>query len=304
MTPIFTLLSALLPVIYLFFHSANASATNITIDDTNSTFFTYTQSWNAVTLSTPCPTCFWQLDASQLYNNSWHDAAESRSASCTFRGSAIYLYGVDVPNGANISFTMNTPAIQAYHHYDGDAAVYRALLFHASDLEPSTEHTLTWLLTPAADGGSVGIIDYAIVTQVDSAGSAQTSSAGSPKASPKIRLIVGAVVGGIGTLALLVLISFVLWRRSKQRSRSADVMERERDMGSRDPLLVVPFRESPPSESGSASSSIYPSSRKQQTPEMSVVGTESASWSGREHELEERVRDLEAQVEAQAPPPY
>ncbi|KAJ7708341.1 hypothetical protein B0H17DRAFT_454709 [Mycena rosella] len=84
-----------------------------------------------------------------------------------FVGSAIYLYGVDVPGGANISFNMNSPAMQTYHHYDGDSLqspVYCALLFSADNVDPSVEYTLMWLLAPGADGGSVGIIDYAVVT--------------------------------------------------------------------------------------------------------------------------------------------
>lgn len=64
---------------------------------------------------------------------------------------------------------MNTPAIQAYHYYGGPQFAYHALLFHASDLDPEAEHTLTWLLAPNnVNGGSVGIFDYAIVTQADS----------------------------------------------------------------------------------------------------------------------------------------
>ncbi|KAJ7440134.1 hypothetical protein FB451DRAFT_1300699 [Mycena latifolia] len=264
-------------------------------------FFTYTQSYNAVTPSTPCPTCFWQLDASQVYSATWHDAAERRSGSCTFRGSAIYLYGVDVPGGANISFTMNTPAMQTYHHYDGDStgAVYHALLFQAGDLDPDTEHTLTWLLEPAADGGSVGILDYAIVTQADLTDS--NPPAPSPSATNSKRpvtLIVGAVVAAIGGCAVMITVVFVLWRR--KRSRDAHVKELHLDTGaemeSAALLTIHPFHVWP-----AAPRNLRPGKQDGEDVQSSILSQDSG-----ESTLEARIRSLETQVagQLQAPPPY
>ncbi|KAJ6480654.1 hypothetical protein DFH09DRAFT_258410 [Mycena vulgaris] len=290
------LYSILFSLLYLPSHGASASAVNITFDDTNSTFFTFTQSWNSVTPSTPCPGCFWQLDASQTYQSTWHDAADSRSGSCTFRGSAIYLYGVDVPGGANISFTMNTPARQAYHYYSGDAGpVYHALLFHADDLDPNTDHTLTFLLAPASDGGSVGIIDYAVVTQVD-----LTTDPSSSK--PPVKVIAGAVVAAVGGTIVILAIAFVLWRRKHSRRAHVAEIDVDMDTSSRAPLLTVhPFRESPP-----------PSHvvRSKQTAQLSTVdsthGQDSSSQSIGESDLEARIRYLEAHMPmgTEAPPPY
>ncbi|KAJ7461785.1 hypothetical protein B0H11DRAFT_115077 [Mycena galericulata] len=291
---------------------SDSYAFNLTIDDTNSTFFTWTQSYNEVTPSSPCPTCFWQLDASQMYNQTWHDGAEDRSGSCTFRGSDVYIYGADVPGGANISFTMNIPAIQTSHYYGGSQVAYHALLFHASDLDPNTEHSLTWLLAPnSVDGGSVGIFDYAIVTQPDSTqatsfpaststGSRTPSTSAFNNPKEPVALIAGAVIGAVGIFALLVGIGFVLWRR--RRSAMGHVADMNRDMDIHNPLLVVdPFRESPSparypfdkSGSSSAQPSVAP-----------VSSVAVASNNGADPDLEARIRYLEAHMAAQAPPPY
>ncbi|KAJ7491836.1 hypothetical protein B0H11DRAFT_2228636 [Mycena galericulata] len=54
-----------------------ATLTNITIDDTNSTFWTWAGSWHTVTPSTPCldPECSAQPDPGLAYNSTWHDGS-------------------------------------------------------------------------------------------------------------------------------------------------------------------------------------------------------------------------------------
>jgi hypothetical protein len=57
-----------------------------TVDDTNSTVWTFVGGWSAVTATTPCSTCFAQPDPQQVFNSSWHDGSVV-SGSVTFQGS-------------------------------------------------------------------------------------------------------------------------------------------------------------------------------------------------------------------------
>src|ERR1700761_8825522 len=90
---------------------AFAASTNITVDDTNSTYWTFVGGWSGGTPETPCPGCFAQPDPTQVFNSSWHDGSVV-SGSITFQGSpllrtcanqkkrltgsAIYIYGIDM----------------------------------------------------------------------------------------------------------------------------------------------------------------------------------------------------------------
>ncbi|KAJ7686709.1 hypothetical protein B0H17DRAFT_1204132 [Mycena rosella] len=114
-----------------------------------------------------------QPDPSQVYNSTWHDGS-LRSGSFTFQGSAVYIYGTDVFNPANISFSMNSPPIVSFHYYAGSNYVDRSLFFMASGLDDA-EHTVTWILETGSAGGGSASFDYAIVT-IDQANTPSTSS--------------------------------------------------------------------------------------------------------------------------------
>jgi hypothetical protein len=48
-------------------------------------------------------------------------------------GSAISIYGIEVINPANISFTMDDPATKTFHYFDTRGGfVYNALFFEAT----------------------------------------------------------------------------------------------------------------------------------------------------------------------------
>jgi hypothetical protein len=74
---------------------AFAASTNITVDDTNSTVWTFVGKWSAVTPSTPCPGCFAQPDPKQVFNQSWHDGSIV-SGSVTFQGSQPKFLNIHV----------------------------------------------------------------------------------------------------------------------------------------------------------------------------------------------------------------
>ncbi|KAJ6595799.1 hypothetical protein DFH09DRAFT_1024671 [Mycena vulgaris] len=168
----------------LFLHSfspnaqAYAALTNLTIDDTNSTFWNFAGSWHAVTPSAPCDGCLDQPDASQVYNSTWHDGA-LRSGSFTFQGSAVYIYGTDVFDPANISFSMNNPPITSFHYYSGTSFRYKSLFFKATGLDANAQHTVTWILEQSSAGGIAASFDYAVFT-VDQA---EPSSSVSPSST-------------------------------------------------------------------------------------------------------------------------
>ncbi|KAJ7190428.1 hypothetical protein GGX14DRAFT_605854 [Mycena pura] len=171
-------------------------------------------------------------------------------------GSAVYIYGIDVDNPANISFAMNDPFKTSFHYYGGEGYVYNSLFFSANNLDSNVQHTVTWILeTSSTGGGGAGLFDYAVVTldqAADSSSSSPASSTGSvgsslgPSPSPssssvsatsagssggpvvattthksKTGAIVGAVVGVVGGLAIVgALILF--WRRRKSTTSGND----------------------------------------------------------------------------------
>ncbi|KAJ6491521.1 hypothetical protein DFH09DRAFT_1208147 [Mycena vulgaris] len=215
---------------------AFAASINITIDDTNSTVWTFVPvgNWSAVTPATPCPGCFAQPDPTLAHNSTWHDGTVV-SGSCTFQGSAIYIYGIDLAatSGTNISFNMNDRSKTGFHYYGESASVYNSLFFSATNLDSSVAHTVTWIGQTNFVGSGAMLFDYAVITvdQEDTSSSSvsstpapsstapSSSGTGSPTGSPtpthksKTGPIVGAVVGVVGGLAILVAVFLFLRRR-------------------------------------------------------------------------------------------
>ncbi|KAJ7500754.1 hypothetical protein B0H11DRAFT_1994317 [Mycena galericulata] len=208
----------------------HATLTNITIDDTNSTFWTWAgTTWHAVTPSTPCSTCTAQPDPKLAYNSTWHDGS-LLSGAFTFQGTAVYIYGIDVLNfeAGNISFAFSNPSMTGFHYYGGSSYVYNSLFFSAGNLDSTVQHTVTWLIETSAGGGHAGLFDYAVVTLSQSdpssstagsqtlggsspSSSSTTSSGSATSTSPatttahksNVSIIAGAVVGVVGGLAIL-----------------------------------------------------------------------------------------------------
>ncbi|KAF7328147.1 hypothetical protein MVEN_02572100 [Mycena venus] len=223
---------------------AYAALTTITIDDANSTFWTWKttpddidSSWHAITPTTPCnaTSCVNGVDPTQVKDATWHDGHLS-SGSCKFQGSAISIYGIEVISPANISFTMDDPATKTFHYFDTRGGfVYNALFFEATNLDPNVQHTVTWVLEASSVDGGSALFDYALVTvnQSDTingapgtpTGSPGTESSGvlpSPSTSSTSPLtlhtfkkgpIVGSVFGVVGALAIVRAILVFLRRR-------------------------------------------------------------------------------------------
>ncbi|KAJ7064851.1 hypothetical protein C8F01DRAFT_1367088 [Mycena amicta] len=169
-----TILSALLAPLWA--SRCRAILINITVDDTDTTAWTWAGSWNAITRQNPCTVCFAQPDGSRTHNYSWHDG-DLLSGSFTFQGVAVYIYGIDVVDPANITFAMSNPPISAFHYKDsGGGYIYNSLFFSASGLDGTSQHTVTWMETLNPIGGGAGLFDYAVVT-VDEVEESSPSSA-------------------------------------------------------------------------------------------------------------------------------
>ncbi|KAJ6571808.1 hypothetical protein B0H19DRAFT_669509 [Mycena capillaripes] len=160
---------------------AFGASTNITVDDTNSTVWTFVGGWSAVTPSTPCPGCFAQPDPKQVYNSSWHDGSLI-SGSVTFQGSAIYIYGIDMTatSGTNISFSMNNPPIAGFHYFGLTGTTYNVLFFSATNLDSGVEHTVSFIGQTSLTGAGAMLFDYAMIT-VDQQ---ETTSSSPPNIAP------------------------------------------------------------------------------------------------------------------------
>ncbi|KAF8197250.1 hypothetical protein K438DRAFT_1760039 [Mycena galopus ATCC 62051] len=94
--------------------------------------------------------------------------------------SAVYIYGIDIANPANITFGMSSPPLTSFHYYGGDGYVYNSLFFLATGLDPTVQHPVTWILSQSISSGvgEAGLLDYALVT-VDQAYPSSSSPMGS-----------------------------------------------------------------------------------------------------------------------------
>ncbi|KAJ6461848.1 hypothetical protein C8R47DRAFT_1159101 [Mycena vitilis] len=233
---------------------------NLTIDDTNTAYFTFTNdpdanppSWAAVAPATPCLYCSAQPKTDQIHNQTWHDGSVGSAGSFTFQGSSVYIYGIDLKHPANISFTMGDKT--TFHYYNGsEQFVFNALFFAAANLADGVNHTVLWVLDKTDLNGTTALFDYAIVA-VDSASSSSSGSVpneGSPsKRKPKIGTIIGAVLGAVGGLALLAaLLSLHLCFRSRSNrheNASPSTDKPRRTLRVRDNYIIRPFSETAPS---------------------------------------------------------
>ncbi|KAK7055386.1 hypothetical protein R3P38DRAFT_2846788 [Favolaschia claudopus] len=159
-------------VLAAFASIASGALTNTTVDDSSSSF-SWSGEWTAVSPSSPCDFCASKPDPSQTNGGTWHDGntvdnpSRQTTGSFTFKGSAVYIYGIDQTNSQpNIAFTLDS--IQKVHHYTGsERFAYHALYFSADGLASDQTHTVNWVYNFAQNTG-VGVqsalFDYAIVT--------------------------------------------------------------------------------------------------------------------------------------------
>ncbi|KAJ7064831.1 hypothetical protein C8F01DRAFT_776728 [Mycena amicta] len=140
--------------------TTNATLVNITFDDSHSSWSWVGAKWNVITPQTPCSLCYAKPDPAKTFNSTWHDG-NRLTGSFSFKGTAVYIYGIDAWDAGNITFTLSSPPTTS-SHLNRLAAKgqysYNALYFHASGLDPGLQTTVRWSLA------GVGLFDYAIVT--------------------------------------------------------------------------------------------------------------------------------------------
>ncbi|KAJ7876881.1 hypothetical protein B0H14DRAFT_2713390 [Mycena olivaceomarginata] len=243
---------------------AFAASTNITVDDTNSTVWTFVGKWSAVTPSTPCPGCFAQPDPKQVFNQSWHDGSIV-SGSVTFQGSAIYIYGIDMTatSGTNISFSMNNPSTAGFHYFGGTGTTYNVSFFSATNLDSSVAHTVSFIGQTSLTGAGAMLFDYAVITvdQPDGTSSGASStppvstSSTSPSPSltplppPKPKSKTGPIVGGVvAAVALLAILGAVFLFLRRRRRRAEFLGQPKIDIDPVNPYAEAPQGRFPPND--------------------------------------------------------
>lgn len=67
-----------------------AATTTTTLDDGDSSVFTFASAWNSITPSDPCHGCTVKLDSSQVLDGTWHDGSVGGStALLEFEGTIV-----------------------------------------------------------------------------------------------------------------------------------------------------------------------------------------------------------------------
>ncbi|KAJ7253871.1 hypothetical protein C8J57DRAFT_1347814 [Mycena rebaudengoi] len=160
-----------LPLVLLLIAFVAAVPTNVTIDDADLAYFTWSTStsstsapWAAIAPGAPCDFCSAQPPTTDIQNQTWHDGTNLSSGSFVFQGSDVYIYGIDLANPANISFALDGKPREAHHYAGPDRFVFRAVFFAAHDLAPGVNHTVEWAVHATKTNGSTALFDYAVFT--------------------------------------------------------------------------------------------------------------------------------------------
>ncbi|KAJ3905900.1 hypothetical protein F5879DRAFT_987857 [Lentinula edodes] len=212
-----------------------AATTTTTLDDGDSSVFTFASAWNSITPSDPCHGCTVKLDSSQVLDGTWHDGSVGGStALLEFEGSGVTLYGVtNADHTSALRFILDggSPVnLDLSSIPQSPTAVYNYQFFSASGLS-SGFHILSWTIESNVSS-AVALIDYAIVTsdggasspstsQVSSSPSSTSSSSPTQKSKPTATTIVDAVLGSVAGVALVAVIVFLLMRRRRKSTPSS-----------------------------------------------------------------------------------
>lgn len=189
-----------------------------TIDDSDASFV-YT------------PQSEWSInDQGMFIDNTLHyTQSAGASASVTFSGEAVALYGTVSEDHADIRLSLDGESVTFGAGANGLASTLhtKILLYYALGLS-SNQHNLTVYADPATNTGPFIDVD-AVFVYSTSSNQTSPSSSGEPsgvqrdakhsKLSEKtmIGVIVGSVLGFLLLLALLFF--FLRWRRRRQRSK-------------------------------------------------------------------------------------
>lgn len=177
------------------FASPALALTNVTIDDTNGdpktgAQISYTPQNGHWNLGPGCQRCSASLDASQTFDQTWHDGAHYPgdsfvlTAEVSFTGTAVYVYGIKGYGNefaaTDLTFLIDNEQVGYYSQPDinGMGWVYNMLFFSTQSLS-SGQHTLT-IQNGAHNGSAISLLllDYIIYSFEE-----ETSQGNSPAVS-------------------------------------------------------------------------------------------------------------------------
>ncbi|CAK5275400.1 unnamed protein product [Mycena citricolor] len=271
---------------------------NTTIDDSNATYFTWSEKagvpnpaaipWAAISPGHACVYCSAQPPMGSAWNSTWHDGTNNSAGTLSFQGSAVYIYGIDLTNPANISFMLDGNP-DGFHLYTGTAQfVFNSLFFSAVNLDPGKDHTVGWTLHATPSNGTTALFDYAVVTTrqgvtIPSSGSASPVQTGNVNAPSSHKVSIGPVVGGtVGGVALILVLAFLGYimarRRSQREQNQATAAQPFRvDSGGPPSDSLGPFSEKSASSPDVSSLSALGPVRNQGLPRATITATDALS---------------------------
>ncbi|KAI6101741.1 hypothetical protein EDD16DRAFT_1648126, partial [Pisolithus croceorrhizus] len=152
-------------------------------------------------------------DVTVYSNGTGHYTEEQTSATLTFTGEMVTLFGKTGPSNGPYTVQLDGGQTNTYNATI-NLPYYGITLFHADNLG-SGQHQLTITNSPSASGQGLGI-DYAIVSSLLS--TTTTSSSSYPQSTSSKQLSTGAIVGiaiPAATAALSFFLAFYFYRKWK-----------------------------------------------------------------------------------------
>ncbi|PIL31270.1 hypothetical protein GSI_05968 [Ganoderma sinense ZZ0214-1] len=288
-------------------HLATATRTNRTIDDEKGDSvsgllpeFSPPGAWHQ---GSTCGTaCLVHLDPSQTLDGTWHDATyepndpEPRSITMRFNGTAVYVYNVlantvaYADTGTNITFALDGSPVGHYRHIPRNTTLfdYNVPVYSNGTLQ-NTEHQLVIQAAGAMQSPSLILFDYVVYTFDDTpTATATTKNAkqaasktpvATTQSSPSTAAIVGAVVGGV--VALLILVGIFVFicirRRRRRQSVHIQVIEEKRRRRRALPRLSILASELGPPSAATNEATVHSA--------RSLMGTPAGDVESQHHDI-------------------
>ncbi|KAJ4486969.1 hypothetical protein C8R41DRAFT_921136 [Lentinula lateritia] len=225
-----------------------AATTTTTLDDADSSVFTFASAWNSITPQTHVmggSTALLEFEGTIVVEfffscGQFIELTRDTNPTRHLSGSGVTLYGVtNADHTSTLRFILDggSPVnLDLSSIPQSPTAVYNYQFFSASGLS-SGFHILSWTIESNVSS-AVALIDYAIVTsdgasspsmsQVSSSPSSTSSSSSSAsssfptqKSKPAATTIVDAVLGSVAGVALVAVIVFLLVRRRRKSTPSS-----------------------------------------------------------------------------------
>ncbi|PFH53739.1 hypothetical protein AMATHDRAFT_54218 [Amanita thiersii Skay4041] len=171
-----------------------------TIDDTSPLFHYSGNDWS------PFP-----ANSGKFFAGTGHSTFTfNATASLTFVGEAISLYGQVTPNGAPYTIELDNNPPTNYNASRVES--YQMLLYHANNLGGGN-HTLTFRCTPS--GSQLCALDYVnVYNSASNPASNSPSSGSSARTGLSIGDVIGIALGSVAVaIALVIVALYVIWRK-------------------------------------------------------------------------------------------